>query len=74
VEIKERSMPHVNIKHFPNELTNDEKSSLAESITTLVAEHFGTSEGAVSIALEPVTKDDWDDTVVQPRSPAAENC
>ncbi|SFS75165.1 tautomerase PptA [Saccharopolyspora flava] len=59
-------MPHVNVKFFPKEVSEEQKSSLAESITAALIEHLGTRDGAVSISLEPVEKDVWNDTVVQP--------
>lgn len=59
-------MPHVTIKHFPKEFTDEQKAQLANAITELVVESFGTYEGAVSIALEPVPKADWTATVVEP--------
>lgn len=59
-------MPHVNIKHFPRNFTDQQKKHLAEAITTVVMEHFDIYEGAVSIALEPVAEPDWNETVDSP--------
>ncbi|MDI2030402.1 tautomerase PptA [Saccharopolyspora sp. TS4A08] len=59
-------MPHVNVKFFPKEVSEEQKRGLAESITAALIEHLGTRDGAVSISLEPVEKDVWNDTVVQP--------
>lgn len=59
-------MPHVNIKHFPKEVTEEQKRALAESITAALIEHLGTRDGAVSITLEPVAKDVWAEAVVDP--------
>ncbi|MGW8970541.1 tautomerase PptA [Streptomyces platensis] len=59
-------MPHVNIKHFPVDFTDEQKKQLAEQVTTVVMEHFGVYEGAVSIALEPVVKPGWNETVYVP--------
>jgi 4-oxalocrotonate tautomerase len=59
-------VPHVNIKHFPRDFTDEQKKAVAEAITTVVLQNFDTYEGAVSIALEPVAKPDWNETVVVP--------
>ncbi|GAA3747381.1 tautomerase family protein [Salinactinospora qingdaonensis] len=59
-------MPHVNIKHFPREFTEEQRQRLSEQITQLILDNFDTYEGAVSIALEPVAKADWKETVVGP--------
>ncbi|MFC6064167.1 tautomerase family protein [Streptomyces ochraceiscleroticus] len=59
-------MPHVNIKHFPKDFTEEQHHRLAEAVTTVVMEHFGVHDGAVSIALEPVAKADWNESVGVP--------
>ncbi|KPC62532.1 tautomerase family protein [Streptomyces chattanoogensis] len=59
-------MPHVNIKHFPVDFTDEQKKQLAETVTAFVTEHFGVHEGAVSIALEPVAEPGWNETVYVP--------
>ncbi|MFF7234070.1 4-oxalocrotonate tautomerase [Streptomyces sp. 2333.5] len=59
-------MPHVNIKHFPVDFTDEQKNQLAEAVTTVVMEHFGVYEGAVSIALEPVAESGWNEAVYVP--------
>ncbi|MEV7026240.1 tautomerase family protein [Kitasatospora sp. NPDC093558] len=59
-------MPHVNIKHFPRDVTPQQKRDLADAITTVIAEHFDVPACAVSIALEPVPETSWNDTVVGP--------
>ena len=58
-------MPHINIKHFPREFTDEERTRLSDAITEVILDHFDTYEGAVSIALEPVAKADWKDAVVE---------
>jgi 4-oxalocrotonate tautomerase len=57
-------MPHVDIKHFPKEFTDDQKGRLADALTAVVVEHFGTYDGAVSIALQPVDQQDWNEQVI----------
>lgn len=58
-------MPHVNVKHFPREFTDEERSRLSEAITEVILEHFDTYEGAVSIAVQSVAKADWKESVVE---------
>lgn len=59
-------MPHVNIKHFPKDLTGAERARLADAITAVVVDHFAVPDGVVSVALEPVERADWDEQVVGP--------
>ncbi|MFW6640678.1 tautomerase family protein [Nocardiopsis algeriensis] len=59
-------MPHVNIKHFPVELTAEREKRLAEEITAVVSANLGVDRGSVSIALEPVDESDWNTVAVEP--------
>ncbi|MFF3445515.1 amino acid adenylation domain-containing protein [Streptomyces sp. NPDC002667] len=59
-------VPHVNIKHFPNNLEDHQISALVEAITKAVRTAFSVDEGAVSIALEPVAQDVWNERVYLP--------
>lgn len=59
-------MPHVNIKHFPKDFTDEQRERLAEAVTAVVTEHFVTDAGNVSVALEPVAADEWNQTVGVP--------
>jgi 4-oxalocrotonate tautomerase len=59
-------MPHVNIKHWPAPLTDEERAQLVTSIAGAVATAFRCDEGVVSIALEPVPQADWTDRVYVP--------
>ncbi|PRW63344.1 tautomerase family protein [Actinopolyspora mortivallis] len=59
-------MPHVNIKHFPKTMTPEQKESLVRSLTHTIVEHFDVPDGVVSIALEPIDQQDWEDLVVEP--------
>ncbi|GAA2214521.1 hypothetical protein GCM10009850_099860 [Nonomuraea monospora] len=60
-------MPHITIQHFPVDLAPDQRQRLADTLTAIVVDSFGTYEGAVSIALEPVEPGDWAGTVYEPR-------
>jgi len=59
-------MPHVNVKHFPAPLTEEQASELVASITEAVTRAFGCDEGVVSIALEPVDPQTWQEQVYEP--------
>lgn len=51
-------MPHVDIKCFPRELTDDQKSALAADITEVLIRHLNSKDGAVSVALNLVEQSD----------------
>lgn len=59
-------MPHVNIKHFPAPLNDEQASALVSAVTEAVTRAFGCDEGVVSIALEPVEQRAWQDQVYAP--------
>ncbi len=59
-------MPHININHFPQTPTDQEKQEFAEAITSAVQQLLGIGEGAISIALEPIDKEHWDEQVYKP--------
>ncbi|WP_067546239.1 tautomerase family protein [Nocardia crassostreae] len=59
-------MPHVEISHFPADLSADAKQLLEVAITAAVTRAFGVAEGAVSIGLEGIARDDWQERVYRP--------
>lgn len=59
-------VPHVSIKHFPNNLEAEQVTALVDAITSAVRTAFAVDEGAVSIALEPVAQDVWNERVYVP--------
>ncbi len=62
---KENKMPHIIIKHFPL-LSKEQQSELAISLTKVVTDIIKCDEGAVSIALEPIEKEFWNELVYIP--------
>ncbi|MEG0099009.1 MAG: tautomerase PptA [Citrobacter sp.] len=52
-------MPHVDIKCFPRDLNDDQKSALAADITEVIIRHLHSKDSSVSIALNEVEPDDW---------------
>lgn len=49
-------MPHVDIKCFPRELTDEQKTALAADITEVLIRHLNSKESAVSVALTQVER------------------
>jgi 4-oxalocrotonate tautomerase len=58
-------MPHINIKHFPS-LTEEQHTALAKSITAAITSVVGCDESVVSIAVEPVEPELWNEQVYLP--------
>lgn len=52
-------MPHVDIKCFPRELSEEQKTALAADITEVLIRHLNSKEGSVSVALNQVQQSDW---------------
>ncbi|GAA3010071.1 amino acid adenylation domain-containing protein [Actinokineospora diospyrosa] len=59
-------MPHVNIKHFPVQLSTQQQGELVTAISKAITEAMGVSHDAVSIALEPIPPQDWHTSVYEP--------
>ena len=59
-------MPHINIKHFPVLLSDEQQADLVAAVTKAVKTAFSCDEGAISIALEPVEKEVWPERVYIP--------
>lgn len=59
-------MPHIIIKHFPVSLDEDQQSALVSDVTDAVTKAFGCATGVVSIALEPIRAEDWNEAVYEP--------
>jgi phenylpyruvate tautomerase PptA (4-oxalocrotonate tautomerase family) len=59
-------VPHINIKYFPVPLTEQQESELVAAMTKAVQTAFRCDEGVISIALEPVEKEAWNERVYVP--------
>jgi len=59
-------MPHVNIKYFPKPLDAEQQAQLVAKVSQAVREALGAEDDVISIALQPVTPEDWDAEVYQP--------
>ncbi|WP_054180098.1 tautomerase PptA [Trabulsiella odontotermitis] len=52
-------MPHIDIKCFPRDLTDEQKTALAAAITDVIVRHLNSKDRSVSIALNQVQEADW---------------
>ncbi|MET8759519.1 tautomerase family protein [Lentzea sp. NPDC004782] len=59
-------MPHVTVKHFPATLTPERAAALSNALTSAITDAFGCPDAVVSIALQPVPAEAWDEQVYQP--------
>lgn len=59
-------MPHVDLKYFPRNLTTQDKNALADAIAQVLKEHLGTSDEAISIAMNEIDASDWKEQVYDP--------
>lgn len=59
------NVPHINLKHFPS-LSEEQNAALVAALTKAVMEVVQCNESAISIALEPIEKDAWNEQVYIP--------
>lgn len=52
-------MPHVDIKCFPRDLNDEQKTALAANIAEVIIRHFNSKDGSVSVALQQIQQEDW---------------
>lgn len=64
-------MPHVDIKFFPRDLTEEQRQAFADDIAQVVIKHLNSKPESISVALEAVQPDDWKarmwDTEIAPK-------
>ena len=56
-------MPHITVKYFPRELTEEQKKALAEDLSDVVKKHFDSKDASLSVALQPVEQERWKEDV-----------
>ncbi|GGW75729.1 amino acid adenylation domain-containing protein [Streptomyces caelestis] len=66
VPSQEAVVPHVNIKHFPVPITREQETELVAAVTAAVRNAFGCEEDVISISLEPVEQEVWNERVYLP--------
>lgn len=52
-------MPHVDIKCFPRDLNDEQKSALAADITEVIIRHLQSKDSSVSVALNEIEPEAW---------------
>ncbi|WP_314417428.1 tautomerase PptA [Pseudescherichia vulneris] len=52
-------MPHIDIKCFPRDLTDEQKTALADDITAAIVRHLNSKDESVSVALSQVQPENW---------------
>ncbi len=58
-------MPHLNIKYFAPQWSEEKKEALTQAFSAAVEEIIGCSKEVISIAMEPVAELDWKEKVYQ---------
>lgn len=58
-------MPHVNIKYFAEPLSDERKSTVVTAVTRALIE-AGWDDGVISVAFEPIEKEEWTARVYEP--------
>jgi len=58
-------MPHVIVKLYPGR-TEEQKKKLAEKITLAVIDAVNVPEDSISIGIEEIPKEQWDEAVKKP--------
>ncbi|WP_435930149.1 tautomerase PptA [Dryocola sp. BD613] len=56
-------MPHITVKYFPRELTDEQKQTLAEELSDVIKKHFSSKDASLSVALVPVAQERWKEDV-----------
>ncbi len=59
-------MPHIEIQHYPKELSEEQRLQLAQGITQLICKHLSVEEDVVSIAMQAIPPSDWAKQVYRP--------
>jgi len=52
-------MPHIEIKCFPRDLTEEQKQALATEVCDVLKKHFGSKDESLSVALQMVEQEKW---------------
>lgn len=59
-------MPHIDVKFFPQDLSDFQKQELAADLCRVLGTHLGSKESSVSVALTQVPADRWKAEVYDP--------
>ena len=59
-------MPHVLIKHFPSELSKEDKEHIANKISNIISNGFSCPTDVVSVSMLNIEEECWNKEVYQP--------
>ncbi|MEH2921299.1 tautomerase PptA [Samsonia erythrinae] len=59
-------MPHIDVKYFPRNLSEDEKKTIADELTAVLKTHFGSSDDSLSVAMNEIQPERWKEEVYDP--------
>jgi 4-oxalocrotonate tautomerase len=59
-------VPHVDIKYFPRNLSEEQKQALSDDIYAVLNKHLQTKESSLSVALTEVAPEAWKEQVWDP--------
>jgi len=52
-------MPHIDIKCFPRDLNDEQKTALAADIADVITRHLSSKDSSISVALTEIDPDAW---------------
>lgn len=52
-------MPHIEIKCFPRDLTEEQKQAIATEMCDVLKKHFGSKDESLSVALQMIEQAQW---------------
>ncbi|MBS0847369.1 tautomerase PptA [Citrobacter sp. JGM124] len=52
-------MPHVEIKCFPRELTEQQKQAIASEVCDVLKKYLGSKDSSLSVSLQMIEQDLW---------------
>ncbi|MBW7982674.1 tautomerase PptA [Enterobacillus tribolii] len=59
-------MPHIDVKFFPQDLSDFQKQELVSDLCNVLKAHLGSKDGSISVALTEVSADRWKEEVYDP--------
>ncbi|WP_137297156.1 hypothetical protein [Psychromonas sp. SP041] len=59
-------MPHILIKHFPVDISTEDKEDIASEISKIISKRLSCPYDAISVSMEPVRKELWNKEIYEP--------
>ncbi|VEB97606.1 Tautomerase pptA [Cedecea lapagei] len=56
-------MPHIEIKCFPRDLSDEQKQTIASEMCDVLKKHFGSKDESLSVALKMIEQSRWKEEV-----------